>query len=107
MARPLPAKPGPAQAAALSAPYTLLKNKYYVDEIYDAAIVKPMVAFSDHVLYRVVDARLIDGAGINGTARAIRSLAANGLKYAQSGFTQSYIFLMIVGALVVVGYLLR
>ncbi|MEE2677859.1 MAG: NADH-quinone oxidoreductase subunit L, partial [Myxococcota bacterium] len=94
-------------AAALSAPYTLLKNKYYVDEIYDAAIVKPMVAFSDHVLYRVVDARLIDGAGINGTARAIRSLAANGLKYAQSGFTQSYIFLMIVGALVVVGYLLR
>ena len=94
-------------SAALSAPYALLKNKYYVDEIYDAAIVKPMVAISDHVLYRIVDARLIDGAGINGTARAIRSLAANGLKYAQSGFTQSYIFLMIVGALAVVGYLLR
>ena len=94
-------------AAVLSAPYALLKNKYYVDELYDAAIVKPIVAISDRVLYRWVDMRLIDGVGVEGAARAVRSVAANGLKYAQSGLTQSYIFLMIVGAVAIVGYLLR
>ena len=94
-------------SAALAAPYALLKHKYYVDELYDALIVRPIVAISDQVLYRLVDARIIDGIGVNGSARAVRSLAANGLKYAQSGFTQSYIFLMIVGAVAVVGYLLR
>jgi hypothetical protein len=51
--------------------------------------------------------RLIDGVGVEGAARAVRSVAANGLKYAQSGLTQSYIFLMIVGAVAIVGYLLR
>ena len=55
----------------------------------------------------VVDAGLIDGIGVNGTARGIRAIAANGLKYAQTGLTQSYIFFMIVGAVAIVGYLLR
>jgi hypothetical protein len=37
----------------------------------------------------------------------VRALAANGLKYAQSGLAQSYIFFMIAGAAALVGYLLR
>jgi NADH-quinone oxidoreductase subunit L len=94
-------------AANLSIPYRALLNKYYIDELYDAVIVRPLVALSDRVLYRIVDARLIDGIGANGTAYGIRAIAANGLKYAQSGLTQSYIFFMIVGAVAIVGYLLR
>jgi NADH-quinone oxidoreductase subunit L len=82
-------------------------NKYYVDEFYDAVIVRPLVAVSDRVLYRKIDAGLIDGIGVNGTARGIRAIAANGLKYAQSGLTQSYVIFMIVGAVAIVGYLLR
>ena len=73
----------------------------------DAIIVRPLLTFSDRVLYRIVDAGLIDGAAINGTARSIRALAANGLKYAHSGLTQSYVFFMIVGAIAVVGFLIR
>jgi NADH-quinone oxidoreductase subunit L len=94
-------------ATQFSGFYRTLFNKYYVDEFYDAAIVRPLVAFSDRVLYRIVDARLIDGIGVNGTASGIRAIAANGLKYAQSGLTQSYIFFMIVGAVAIVSYLLR
>jgi NADH-quinone oxidoreductase subunit L len=94
-------------AAKLSGFYRTLLNKYYVDELYDAVIVRPLVAVSDRVLFRIVDARLIDGIGIDGTARGIRAIAANGLKYAQSGLTQSYVFFMIVGAVAIVGYLLR
>ena len=59
------------------------------------------------MLFRIVDAGLIDGVGINGTAHGVRAIAANGLKYAHSGLTQSYVFFMIVGAVAIVGYLLR
>jgi NADH-quinone oxidoreductase subunit L len=94
-------------AAKLSGFYRALLNKYYVDEFYDAVIVRPLVVVSDRVLFRIVDAGLIDGIGINGTARGVRAIAANGLKYAHSGLTQSYVFFMIVGAVAIVGYLLR
>ena len=67
---------------------------------------RPLVALSDRVLYRIVDAGWIDGIGVNGVARSIRAFAANGLKYAQSGLTQSYVFFMIVGAVAIVSYLL-
>jgi NADH-quinone oxidoreductase subunit L len=94
-------------AAQFSSFYRTLLNKYYVDEFYDAVIVRPLVAVSDRVLFRIVDARLIDGIGANGTARGIRAIAENGLKYAQSGLTQNYVFFMIVGAVAIVSYLLR
>jgi NADH-quinone oxidoreductase subunit L len=87
--------------------FLAVRDKYYVDEAYDAVIVRPLVAVSDRVLFRVVDAGLIDGAAVNGAARSVRALAAHGLKYAQSGLAQSYIFFMIVGAAALLGYLLR
>ena len=99
-----PALPGRI-AAALASPYRVLKNKYYVDELYDAAIVRPLVEVSDKLLYRTVDALLIDGYGVNGTARGVRALAADGLKYVQSGLTQAYLILMLVGTVLVVGWL--
>jgi NADH-quinone oxidoreductase subunit L len=92
---------------ALSGLYRLLVNKYYVDEIYDLLIVRPLVAVSDRVLFRGVDAGLIDGIAVNGSARSVRALASGVLKYAQSGHTQSYVFLMLVGAVALVGYLVR
>jgi NADH-quinone oxidoreductase subunit L len=99
-----PALPGRI-AAALAAPYRVLKHKYYVDELYDAALVRPLVRLSDRVLYRVVDALLIDGYGVNGVARGVRALAADGLKYVQSGLTQGYLIVMLVGSVAVVGWL--
>ncbi len=48
--------------AALGGVARLVENKYYVDELYDALIVHPLVAVSDKLLFRVVDAGLIDGA---------------------------------------------
>ncbi len=46
----------------------VLVNKYYVDEIYDDAIVKPIVGTSRGLLWRGIDAGLIDGLGVNGAA---------------------------------------
>jgi NADH-quinone oxidoreductase subunit L len=86
--------------------YRFVREKYYVDELYDRVIVRPLVAVSDQVLFRVFDARVIDGALVNGTARSVRALAAQGLKYVQSGLTQGYMVLMVAGALLAVAYLI-
>src|SRR5829696_398919 len=52
----------------------VLNRKYYVDEIYDRLIVGPLVWMSRAVLWRGVDQGLVDGAGVNGTARLSRGL---------------------------------
>ena len=85
----------------------LVENKFYVDEVYDALIVRPLVRFSDLALFRGIDTLLIDGALVNGTARAVRVLAADVLRYLQSGFAQAYLFLMVVGTVAIVGWLMR
>jgi len=94
-------------AQRLSGLYRLLLAKWYVDELYDTAIVRPLVAFSDRFLYRTIDAGVIDGAAVNGLAESVRSLAANRLKYVQSGFAQSYLVWMVAGAVVMVAYLMQ
>ena len=94
-------------AASLSGLHRLLLDKYWIDELYDAAIVRPLVRVSDRLLFRGVDAGLIDGVAVNGSARMVRGLAANGLKYAQSGLAQGYVFFMIAGAVAIVAFLLR
>jgi hypothetical protein len=44
--------------AARAAPvHRTLLNKYYVDEFYDAAVVRPLTRVSERVLWKVVDAR--------------------------------------------------
>ena len=93
-------------AASAGGMYRLLRESYYVDAIYDAVIVRPLVAFSDRLLFRTIDTKVIDDLVVNGTARTVRAGASSVLKFAQTGLAQSYVFFMIAGAVAVVGYLL-
>jgi NADH-quinone oxidoreductase subunit L len=104
VARPeLPARIA-ARAAGLHA---LLANKYYVDEIYDAVIVRPLVRVSDAVLFRTVDAGLIDTVAVNGLARTVQVFASSGLRRLQSGLAQGYVASMLAGTAAILWYLLR
>ena len=49
-------------AQSLHGLYLLLLNKYYVDEIYAALLVRPLLWISDIVFWHVVDEGIIDGA---------------------------------------------
>jgi NADH-quinone oxidoreductase subunit L len=100
-------RPGlPAELRARLGPlHRLVANKLYVDEIYDALLVRPLVAVSELVLYRGIDAGLIDGAFVNGSARLVRALASDVLRRFQSGFAQAYLLVMLVGALAIAGFL--
>jgi NADH-quinone oxidoreductase subunit L len=95
-------QPGkPAEIAkSLKPVYNTLYNKYYVDEAYGAAIVKPLLALSTSVLWKVIDVEMIDGT-VNGVAHGA---AATGdiTRRTQSGNTRSYAVWVVAGALVVI-----
>ena len=38
-----------------------LKNKYYIDELYQVVFIKPVVWFADTIVYKLFDKTLIDG----------------------------------------------
>ncbi len=46
----------------------LLLEKYHVDELYDAVIVRPLIWLARVVLWKGLDAGAIDTAGVNGSA---------------------------------------
>ena len=81
--------------------HKLLYNKYYVDEIYRAAIVGPLVWISRNILWKAVDEGTIDGA-VNGIGYGVREIG-DGVRHAQSGNTRSYAVWVLVGAVVVFG----
>jgi NADH-quinone oxidoreductase subunit L len=79
--------------------YKVLYNKYYVDELYGALVVGPLVWLSRNVLWKVLDDGVIDGA-VNGIA-SISSAVGDTVRHTQSGNTRSYAVWVLVGALVV------
>jgi NADH-quinone oxidoreductase subunit L len=90
---------------ALASPgaYKLLVNKYYVDEIYGAAIVTPVMAFSRYVLGWVVDVGILGGLAwlLGGAAMFSGTL----LQRWQSGNLRSYAAWLAAGAAVVLLFL--
>jgi NADH-quinone oxidoreductase subunit L len=84
----------------------VLNRKYYVDELYDRLVVRPLVWLSRVVLWRGVDQGLVDGAAVNGSAWASR-LAGGGLRLLQSGHVGAYVVLFLVGALWILRAVIR
>jgi NADH-quinone oxidoreductase subunit L len=87
-------------AKAMRGLYNTLLNKYYVDEIYAALIIKPLLWLSTNVLWQTVDARAIDGT-VNGIAEGMTGIG-DGVRHTQSGNTRSYAVWVVIGALVII-----
>ncbi|QHL87666.1 NADH-quinone oxidoreductase subunit L [Nibribacter ruber] len=82
------------EGAPLSPLHKLVYNKYYVDELYNAIIVKPVMALSTG-LHRFVEKGLIDPI-VNGFGKATLG-GGRTLRFVQSGATGSYILMMVLG----------
>ena len=91
-------------AAEFSGVHTVLLNKYYVDELYNAVIVQPIKQVSSGVLWRGVDAGLIDGS-VNAVGLVVRGWSAV-LRRLQTGSVRAYAMSLFVGVVVIVGYYL-
>jgi len=103
-------KPEALVPARLAQPETglarLLWKKWYVDELYDAIIVRPVMWLSREVLWKIVDARIVDGLLVNGTAAASRAVGWLGSRL-QTGEVGVYVVLFVIGVLAVVGAAVR
>jgi len=86
-------------AKSLKPAYTTLLNKYYVDELYAAVVVRPLLWISTVVLWKGADVAGIDGA-VNGIASGTTAIG-DGVRHTQSGNTRSYAVWVVVGAIVV------
>ncbi|MHB8068011.1 MAG: NADH-quinone oxidoreductase subunit L [Desulfobaccales bacterium] len=83
--------------------YDLVYHKYYVDEVYDTVVVEPIKEGSN-ILWRQVDEKGIDGV-VNGSAGIIAFLSAH-LRKLETGFVQNYALAILLGMVVITGYLI-
>jgi NADH-quinone oxidoreductase subunit L len=98
--RDLPQK----MAGWLGMVYRFVLNKYYVDELYQAMFVRPLIGGSRKLLWRGIDASTIDGT-INNSARGAQEVS-DAMRHMQSGNIRSYAGWVALGALAVVIYML-
>jgi NADH-quinone oxidoreductase subunit L len=85
----------------LSGPHRLVLNKYYVDEIYDAIVVRPVIN-SSLFLWIMFDVRVIDGF-INGMAVVFKDISG-ALRHVQGGQVRAYATIFVVGVVILIGY---
>jgi NADH-quinone oxidoreductase subunit L len=84
--------------------HSLLEHKYYVDEIYDAAVVQPIEIVSEDGLWKGVDVNVIDRT-VNGVGHAVGG-TGEVLRLFQSGSVRAYAASVFLGAVLVLGYYL-
>ncbi|HEY9074856.1 MAG TPA: proton-conducting transporter membrane subunit, partial [Desulfobaccales bacterium] len=83
--------------------YEYIYNKYFIDQLYDTAVVEPIKNGSDF-LWHGVDEKLIDGT-VNGSAGIVGWLS-NHLRHLETGFVQNYALAILAGVVIVAGYLI-
>jgi NADH-quinone oxidoreductase subunit L len=81
----------------------ILYNKWYVDEFYDATIVRPILAVS-RGLWRFVDQGIIDGIA-NGAGYALRAFGWVGSRL-QTGQINTYAFAVVAGTLLLLAFVI-
>ncbi|SPF49739.1 NADH:ubiquinone oxidoreductase, membrane subunit L [Candidatus Sulfotelmatobacter kueseliae] len=84
--------------------YSAVLNKYYVDELYAALFVKPLVDGSTHILWQGVDRKVIDDS-INDAADGALHVSDN-VRHMQSGNLRSYAGWIAAGSAVVIAYMI-
>jgi len=75
--------------------YNILFNKYFIDEVYEAAVVQPIQKGSEKLLWKFADTTIIDGA-VNGIAKLV-DRSSNIIKKLQTGVVQFYAIIMMIG----------
>jgi NADH-quinone oxidoreductase subunit L len=84
--------------------HRLVEHKYWVDEFYDAVVVRPFVGISEW-LWRVWDARVIDGI-VNGVGSTLEGGSAI-LKLFQTGYVGTYALFITLGVIALFLHFMR
>ncbi|MGI8826126.1 MAG: NADH-quinone oxidoreductase subunit L [Chloroflexota bacterium] len=87
--------------AAAPALYSLLYHRYYVDELYDLVIVRP-IKLTAMLVNAYFERYVVDGA-VNGAGIATR-FSGSWLRRVQTGYARNYALSILLGAVALVGY---
>jgi NADH-quinone oxidoreductase subunit L len=79
----------------------LLENKYYVDEIYDATLIRPIETVSREGLWKILDVGVIDGI-LHAIGDVVTEAGRVG-RWLQAGFVRGYAAIILFGALILIG----
>ena len=88
--------------ARLELPYRILDNKYYFDRFNEIVFAATSRGIGQ-VLWRLVDALMIDGLVVNGSARLV-GWVSSWVRYVQTGYLNHYAFAMISGLILLLGW---
>jgi len=91
-------------ADALDGFYTTVVHKYYIDEIYSALFVKPLIDGSTRILWQGVDRGVID-ATVNNSAEAAGHISEE-VRHMQSGNLRSYAGWIAAGSAAVIAFMI-
>ncbi|PHR90949.1 MAG: NADH-quinone oxidoreductase subunit L [Robiginitomaculum sp.] len=83
--------------------YKFLLNKWYIDELYEATIVRGTRRLGD-LFWKIGDVKIIDGLGPNGFA-AMAMAGGRKLSKFQSGYLFQYALVMLIGVVALLGYI--
>ncbi|VAX19303.1 NADH-ubiquinone oxidoreductase chain L [hydrothermal vent metagenome] len=100
-------KPEAAEAMAkkeglINKIYVTMKNKYYIDELYDALFVNPAVRISRNFLWKIFDVKIIDGF-VNALACMVKEIGSTA-RLTQTGLIRNYALAMVAGCVFLVGF---
>lgn len=79
--------------------YNLLWEKWFLDQAYYKGFVDPIITTSRSFLWKIVDVNIVDGF-VNGIAKLVE-LFGKLIRGLQSGITQSYAGLMVLGLILI------
>jgi NADH-quinone oxidoreductase subunit L len=91
-----------AENGFIKSVHNILYHKWYVDELYDALFVKPILWIADRVFYRTIDVNIIDGI-VNDVAAFLRG-TGNIFRKFQTGDARTYAVAILIGTLGLVVY---
>lgn len=80
----------------------VLENKYYVDEIYDATLIRPIEVGSREGLWKIFDVGVIDGI-LHSVGEAVTETGKLA-RHLQGGLLRSYAAIILFGALILIGF---
>ncbi|MGB8911501.1 MAG: NADH-quinone oxidoreductase subunit L [Candidatus Sulfotelmatobacter sp.] len=91
-------------ADSLDGFYEAVLNKYYIDELYAAVFVRPLINVSTRILWQDVDRKVIDAA-VNDAGDGARHVSDE-VRHMQSGNIRSYAGWIAAGSAVVIGFMI-
>ncbi|MFQ5822518.1 MAG: NADH-quinone oxidoreductase subunit L [bacterium] len=84
--------------------YAFLYKKWYMDELYEAVVVRPIKFTADIIFWRWFDVKIIDGL-VNGVANLIKK-GGDGVRRTETGVVQNYALSIVIGVVLLIGYFL-